>query len=233
MERHWNSVSLFAVGTLAACTTLAPAAPAPARQEIRAPQLRVVVPGELFVNQAGADPGASPWNSGTHLDGSSAQDPPKQEPAQDEPRNERKAGDRTGFAGLGFTDGPDSFLLGLELDFWQSDRLAIGPMVQLGLDDDMEMIAPSFHAKYRFPLEASRLAVFAQGGVGFLWLERDPIPGDDDDLGFMLQVGGGVDWQLEAGTFLGSSILVDLMPDEVLGENAIFTWQVVQLGVRF
>ena len=68
----------------------------------------------------------------------------------------RQAGDLTGLVGLGFTDGPDSFLLGGELDFYQSDRLAIGPMLRFGLADDVTMVAPSGQAKYRFPVDVDR-----------------------------------------------------------------------------
>jgi hypothetical protein len=124
--------------------------------------------------------------------------------------------------------------MGGQIDFYQSNRFAIGPMLQLGIDDDFQIVAPSLHGKFLFPVgNPARLSPFAQAGIGFLWAERDGPGNNEDDIGLLLQVGGGVEWELDDQTFLASSITVDLLPSEVLDENAIFTWQIIQAGFRF
>jgi hypothetical protein len=148
----------------------------------------------------------------------------------------RVAGDRQLFFGMGFTDGPDTFLLGGEADFYLSDRLAVGPMLQLGLDDNTSIVAPSCHIKYLFPLDrpgSPEFVPFVQGGAGFAYLQKDNRPGDDDGFGFLLQVGGGVELRLNEHITLASTALFNLLPAEVLDEHVYFSWQVVQFGFRF
>lgn len=148
----------------------------------------------------------------------------------------RVAGDRLLFFGMGFTDGPDTFLLGGEADFYLSDRLAVGPMLQWGIDDNTSIFAPSFHVKYLFPLDhpgSPEFVPFVQGGAGLAYLHKDNRPGDDDDFGFLLQVGGGVELRLNEHITLASTALFDLLPAEVLDEHVYFSWQVVQFGFRF
>jgi hypothetical protein len=247
MERNSKpTIGLLGPLLTVACTTATQPQTPPTPAEVPDAGLRVWT-SDLDVRPHEAEPGGGVDSAArTSLlkntvagdpAGHAQQDPPapKEDARAQAAPDQRQAGDMTGLAGIGFTDGPDSFLVGFELDFWQSDRLAIGPMLQLGLDDNVEMFAPSLHAKYRFPLgsDTKRLSAFAQGGIGILALERDQLPGDDDDVGLMLQMGGGIEFQLESNAFLASTILIDLMPDDVLGENAIFTWQLVQVGWKF
>src|SRR5262245_9027123 len=64
-----------------------------------------------------------------------------------------KEGDRRAFVGVGTLSSPDAFLLGGDADFYQSNRVAIGPSLQLGLDDNVEVYAGTFHAKFVFPFD--------------------------------------------------------------------------------
>ncbi|HLQ37249.1 MAG TPA: hypothetical protein VK348_05595 [Planctomycetota bacterium] len=162
--------------------------------------------------------------------------PGTQAPAGNAP-SASKEGDRTLLVGLGFTDGPETFLIGGEADFYLSDRLAVGPMLQWGVDDHVTILAPSFHAKYLFPLEraagAPEFVPFVQGGAGFAYIKKDRRPGDDDGIGLLLQAGGGIECRLDKGLTLASTALIDLLPAEVVGEHVYFSWQIVQFGFRF
>jgi hypothetical protein len=148
----------------------------------------------------------------------------------------RRQGDRVALIGLGFTDSPDTTLLGGEVDFYQSEQLAIGPMLQLGLDDDTTILAPSFQAKYHIPVKVSsypRPAPFVQGGVGLVWMDKDRRGRDDDDLGLLLHVGGGLELMLDDRLALASTLTINLMPAKVVGERAFLSWQILQFGFRF
>lgn len=148
-----------------------------------------------------------------------------------------RAGERRAFLGLGFTSSPDTLLLGGQIDFYTSDRLAVGPMLQIGIDDSTTLIAPSVHVKYLFPTGPGaggvELLPFVQGGLGFAYLEQERRFGDDDDLGLLLQAGGGLEVALTQHTSLASTILVDLLPGEVLDERIYWSWQVLAVGFRF
>src|SRR5262245_4386509 len=124
-------------------------------------------------------------------------------------------GDRSLAIGVGATYGPDTFLLTGDADFYQSDRLAIGPSLQLGVHDDAGLIAPSCHAKFVFPIERKSddplFMPFVQGGAGLCWIQKDR-PGDDDDLGFLLQAGGGLEVRFDERYALASTLLVNILP---------------------
>jgi len=145
-------------------------------------------------------------------------------------------GDRSIAIGVGATYDPDTFLLTGDADFYQSDRLAIGPSLQLGVHDDTGIIAPSCHVKFVFPIERKSddplFMPFVQGGAGLCWIEKDRA-GDDDELGLLLQAGGGLEVRFDERYALASTLLVNILPAEVVDENAYLSWQIVQFSFRF
>jgi hypothetical protein len=162
--------------------------------------------------------------------------PRRSEPQQESRRGRPVAEPRQMFIGIGFTDSPDTFLLGGEADFPMNPRLSIGPMLQLGIDDNTTLIAPSFQAKYHIPLEygggPSAFTPFVQGGVGAAYIDKDG-PGGHTGAGLLLHVGGGVEMQLDKALVLATNLQADLLPDHVAGEGFMWSWQIVQLGFRF
>ncbi|MBI5849415.1 MAG: hypothetical protein HZB39_00015 [Planctomycetes bacterium] len=134
------------------------------------------------------------------------------------------------------TEDPDTLLLGGELDFPVSDRFLIGPMVQLGLDDHTTLFAPSLHGKYLFPPDheqgSTRWTPFVQGGIGITYLSKDK-PGAEDDLGLLLQAGGGVEVRFDDQIGVATTILINVLPGGVFDENVYLSWQVVQFSFRF
>lgn len=211
MRSLWLTLSLFAAA--AGCRT----APAPVVDPFPA----VPVPPLPFVATNEAE-----------------REAPATAPAvQDERARANAEGDRTAFVGIGFTDGPDTFLLGGEIDFHLDDQLSVGPLLQWGIDDEVNILMPSFQVKYAFPLDLSgtgpRFVPFVQGGAGICWIDVDgPGGADDDDTGFLLHVGGGLEARFEK-ILLASTMTFNMLPGEVLDESFIFAWQVVQIGFRF
>lgn len=165
--------------------------------------------------------------------GSHALVPPVAFASQESPRSNR---DSRVLFGVGLTEGPDTLLLGGELDFPVNDRFVIGPMIQLGVDDHSTLLAASLHGKCLFPLEHAQgspaWTPFVQGGLGLAYLSKDR-PGDDTDLGLLVQAGGGIEVRFENQLGIASSFLVDFLPSEVLGERVYVSWQIVQLGFSF
>ncbi len=137
--------------------------------------------------------------------------------------------------GIGFTADPGQFLIGAELDFFLNENFSIGPLLQFGVEDGGVILAPSANFVYHFYLEdpLERLRPFVQGGVGFAYLHEDDRKGDDDDIGVMINIGGGINYEIADRTLLGSHMLFNAMPDKVLDENFFFSWQVVTIGWEF
>lgn len=144
-----------------------------------------------------------------------------------------RAGDVSIAASLGFTADPGSFLLGFEVPFNVTDDVSVGPLLQLGLDDDWTIVAPTANVRYAFDLSGAsnpdvrRLRPFVQGGLGFAYLEKERSGRSDrDDTGFLFNMGGGVEYFITDNFALGSNVMFNILPDEVVDEHFFFSWQV-------
>lgn len=141
--------------------------------------------------------------------------------------------------GLGFTVDPTTFLVDLAVPYHLGDGVSVGPRVQVGLDDEDSVVAPTLSLEYAHDLTHqvgapwNRLRPLVQAGVGFAWIEEDGRSGDDDDAGFLVDVGVGVEYPLNDRFSMASVIDFNILPTEVLDEHLLFTWQVVQLRVNF
>ncbi len=135
-------------------------------------------------------------------------------------------------ASIGFTADPGTFLLALEAPFRVAPHITVGPLLQLGLSDDWTIVAPTANVRYAFDLSSAsspgvrKLSPFIQGGLGFAYLERDRNGRRDrDDTGFLFNMGGGIEYFVTEQFAVGSSIMFNVMPDSVIGENFFFSWQ--------
>jgi opacity protein-like surface antigen len=128
-------------------------------------------------------------------------------------------------AGLGFTASPTTFLMGIDVPFVITKNVALGPSFQLGVDDDTTFFAPTWNLELRLPLE--EVAPYAFGGAGLAYVKKDHRRGDDDDAGFLVDFGIGLDFWVSDEIALGSRMTFNFMPNDVEGETFIFSWQVL------
>ena len=140
--------------------------------------------------------------------------------------------------GIGFTDDPDTMLLAGAVDFPMGENWTIGPALQLGVDDDFTLIAPICQVKRFFPITSGdegmrRLLPYVQGGAGLAYFNVDNGPGDNDDLGLLLQVGGGLRYRMTDDLSLGTQMDLNFLPGEVLDERYYFSWEVLQFVLSF
>lgn len=137
-------------------------------------------------------------------------------------------------ASIGFTNSPDSFLVGAALSYPLDENFSIGPLVQLGIDDDFFMAAPTLDLRATFALsEDKRVRPFIHGGPGFVYFKEDDRVGDDDETGFLFNLGVGIDYLISDDTTIGTDLMVNYMPDEVLGEHGFFSWQFLKITFHF
>lgn len=141
--------------------------------------------------------------------------------------------------GLGFTDDPDSFLLNADIERFVRDEVTVGLAIQLGVDDDYVIVSPMLFTRFVFDLTGfenefvKRLQPFGQAGAGITHIDVD-LPGKDrDGTDFLLSIGAGFDYKLNAPLSLGTRMLVNIVPGEVLGERIYFSWEVVSLRYRW
>ena len=144
--------------------------------------------------------------------------------------------------GIGFTSDPTTFLLSTELPIAVARDFTLGPLVQLGISEHRLIVAPTINTRYSFPLSRyvrnenpiwDRLYPIAHGGLGFAYIERDNKPGDDDDLGFLFNLGVGIQYAYTDRVSFGTRMTFNVMPGDVLDERFFFSWQLAQLRYRF
>src|SRR5262245_41994470 len=114
--------------------------------------------------------------------------------------------------GIGFTASPELFLMALEGDYQLFQNFGVGPLVQLGVTDEELLVAPTVNAQYAFNIpRLDRLKPFIQGGLGFVYRNNEDCD-CNEDTGFLVNFGPGVDWFLGNNLAVGSSALFNFMP---------------------
>jgi hypothetical protein len=129
--------------------------------------------------------------------------------------------------GVGFTVDPGSFLMGVEVPFAISENIALGPSFQAGVDDDTTFLAPTWVIEFRLPMGQNPFLPFAQLGAGAAYLKKERRGRDRDDWGFLADLSIGGDFWVTDDFAIGTKATFHLMPDDVAGENFLFSWQVL------
>jgi len=141
-------------------------------------------------------------------------------------------------SGIGFTLGPDTFLLGIHGDYFLGEHLAVGPMLQLGVSDSIFLLAPTFGVKGIFDIPhsgfARRVKPFIQAGGGFAYATSDaPSGSNDDDISFLLNVGFGTDIYVTRRVSLGNNLLFNIVPTKLFSNRFFFSWQFITFRYHF
>ncbi len=128
-----------------------------------------------------------------------------------------------------------AFAVGLSGDYFITHNVSVGPLLQIGVTDDLFQIGPTIQAKYTFDLPANpELKPHLQGGIGFIHadLDRRGRP-DRDDTSFLIPLGFGAEYRLDQQISIGSTFLFNFTDlEDVRNENFFFSW-LTGLRVRF
>jgi hypothetical protein len=138
-------------------------------------------------------------------------------------------------AGIGFIDDPNAFLLNIELPYAFDRWVSVGPMFQIGLDDNNTIVAPSLNVTVTIPDlprgDFDRFHPYGFVGMGFAYLKDDNRPKNDSSAGFLINFGFGLEYQVSNRFFVGSQMMFNFLPEEVLDEDFFYSWQIA--GARF
>lgn len=141
-------------------------------------------------------------------------------------------------AGLGMTASPTNFLLLIGAEYFVSDVVAVGPLMQFGLGDEF-IFAPTFNVWGWFdpfaaePEILSKLHPFVTFGIGLVHVDVDaPAGADDTATEFLLNFGGGVEYQITERIDVNSMLVFNVIPDGE-GDDFFLSWQVVGGTFRF
>jgi len=139
--------------------------------------------------------------------------------------------------GIGFIDDPSAFLLNFEAPYAFDQWVSAGPMFQIGLDDNNTIVAPTLNVTVTIPHlpgeKLDRIHPFGFVGMGFAYIEDDNRRNDDSSAGFLVNFGFGVEFQVSDNVLIGSQMMFNFLPEEVLEEHFFYSWQIGGVRIAF
>ena len=140
-------------------------------------------------------------------------------------------------AGLGLqANTPDgtAFALGFSGDYYLTQGLSIGPLLQFGFTGDLFQFGFTGQAKYTFDLkEIPALKPHVEAGVGFIYADLDRGRWrSEHDTSFLFPLGIGAEYRLTRSMSLDNTFLFNFTDLDVRDKTFFFTW-LVGLKYRF
>ncbi|MDP6978576.1 MAG: hypothetical protein QF570_08230 [Myxococcota bacterium] len=142
--------------------------------------------------------------------------------------------------GIGFMEGPDAFVAAFEIETMVTRQVGVGVGTQFGVQDEFIVLSPTVHSRYRFDVShlenryLRKLRPFAQAGFGITHLDVDERGGGDKDAtDLMFNFGGGFDYPIDEHAELGSRIMINVIPGEVLDQRIYFSWELITVRYRW
>ena len=140
-------------------------------------------------------------------------------------------------AGIGFTHDPTAFLLNFEAPYAFDQWVSAGPMFQIGFDDHDTIVAPTVNVTVTIPdlpgENFDRFHPYGFTGMGFAYIEDDNRRNDNSSAGFLINFGFGLEYQVSDNFFLGSQMMFNFLPEEVLDEHFFYSWQIGGARISF
>lgn len=185
-----------------------------------------------FVLQDEADHGVGNHTTDNHLVHSDLDD--------HDHEHEHEYGEWTFQTGAGFTLDPDMFLIPFVLEAEVAEDFYIGPSVQMAKSDSREFLSIGLEGRVELvdPIWetddfSDRIVPFVTGGLGAAYLEKRNRAGEDDDWAPMLNAGVGAEYLINPHVSIGSRMVFNWFLGDFVGEDTMFSWQVITLRFRF
>lgn len=125
-------------------------------------------------------------------------------------------------AGLqaGTASNDTALALGLNADYYLDQYFSVRPLMQLGFTDDQTQIGVPAQAKHTFDfLGVPELKPHLQAGLGFLDMDQPPAGPKNNETGFLVPFGGGLEWELSKNLVLGSTFLLNFTDADIQRER--------------
>ena len=161
----------------------------------------------------------------------------------DEPDPYRDPPDSSGGVSIrgafGFTADPEAFEMGIGFPIEISNSVAFTPHLLLAFDDDDTIVAPTANLEVYFRLSerrddfAYRLRPYLQAGLGFAYIDRDDGGDNDDEVGFLVAPGLGLEYEVSKNLLVGTNARFNVLPKETGGEHFFFSWEFFSVRIAF
>ncbi len=136
-----------------------------------------------------------------------------------------------GFSG-GTIDGT-ALAVGISGDYPVAPHVSIGPLIQLGVTDDLFQIGVSAQVKLTLDLpDVPELKPQLQAGIGFIHADLDFGPFSADDTSWLIPIGMGLEYRAAKNLYFNTTLLFNVTDLNIAGksDDLHVTWFV---GLRF
>ncbi len=130
-------------------------------------------------------------------------------------------------------DTPDgaAFALGLYGDYFLTRELSVGPLLQMGVTNDLFQTGVSAQAKYFLDIaDIPKLKPNVQAGLGIIHADLDRRGGKESDTSYLIPFGIGAEYKLKDSVSLDTTFLFNITNLDVRDEKFFVTWLV---GLKF
>ena len=137
--------------------------------------------------------------------------------------------------GLGFTAGPNTFLMQFEAPYRFGSQISFGPQLQIGVSDSTTLVGVSANTRLNFDMSSSaneglrKFEPFVNCGLGLAFVDRTVV----DEVGFLLNLGFGIAYNVSEQIGFQSAMQFNIIPGGAAGEKFYYTWQLAGLRYRF
>ena len=78
-----------------------------------------------------------------------------------------------------------------------------------------------------------RMRPYLQGGLGFAYVDRDEQGDNDDEVGFLVAPGLGLEYEISKNLLIGTNARFNVLPREAGGEHFFFSWEFFTVRIAF
>jgi len=120
--------------------------------------------------------------------------------------------------GLGFTEDPGMVRSLLWVNYYITDEISVGPLLQYDFQGSDQILGLAGMVKYSALLKANKVVrPYGQLGIGFIEFHHDKLFDGERRTFYLFPVGGGFEFKLAERVSLDASILFDISRETFLG----------------
>lgn len=138
------------------------------------------------------------------------------------PSSAQKFMERTGHwtigGGLGITEDPSLYALWADVNYYITDQVAVGPLLQYAFKEDDSIFGVAGVVKYNATISGSKVVrPYGQVGIGFIQYQVDDLFDGDSKFTYLFPAGGGLEFKLADALSLDTNLLFNLSEEIFVG----------------
>jgi hypothetical protein len=127
---------------------------------------------------------------------------------------------------MGGTVDDEAFAVGVQGDYYFTNELSVGPLLQMGFTGDLFQLGLSAQVKYTMDVrQIPALKPHVEVGLGFIYANLDRGSRSADDVSFLIPLGFGLEYRLSRRLSLDTTFYLNFTSlDPGKHDNFFATW---------